>query len=244
MKNTRTLTCVLLFPVILLTTLSRRQPGTQQNQTPVVKIVNPLSGAAISAGIPVSYEVTVADKEDGNSKYDEINGKEVLLKVHYVADRVKAQNLLKVLPATPAGLDVIQASNCFNCHNYNTRAMGPSFAEISKKYPPTHSNTDSLIKTVMQGSSGVWGKDKMPAHPELTPAAVKNAIEWILKHGNEQGVVYLAGLQGQFRPDQLMPAGKRGGALVLTATYIDHGEKNNPSATHLKGTDAMVLIIN
>ena len=103
----------------------------QQNQPPVVKIVNPKSNSSINISTPLSYEITVSDKDDGDSKYDEINAKEVLLEVRFLKDKSKVAALNKTIQPDAPGLAAIRTSNCFSCHNFNSKAMGPSFYEIA-----------------------------------------------------------------------------------------------------------------
>src|ERR1700722_3438265 len=157
----------LVFLTLFFSDFSDITKLQQQNQQPVVKIISPKNGSSLNLNAPVSYAISVADKEDGDSKYDEINAKEVLLEVRYLKDKSKAAASLNkpVLP-DPPGLGVIRTSNCFSCHNFNSKAMGPSFYEISKKYMPTKANMDSLIKRISAGSTGIWGREKMPSHPE------------------------------------------------------------------------------
>ncbi|HZY37177.1 MAG TPA: c-type cytochrome [Mucilaginibacter sp.] len=210
----------------------------QQNQAPLVKIINTKDSSNLPLGSQLSYEISVADKEDGNSKYDEINAKEVLLEVRYLKDKSKAAALLSkpVQPDAP-GLAVIRTSNCFSCHNFNSKAMGPSFYEISKKYTPTKANIDSLVKRISAGSTGIWGKEKMPSHPELSARDIKNTVLWIFKNGADPDDNYFVGLNGVI-PARII---KSPGAYVLTASYVDHGLKEAPGKQRLKGQDIAVL---
>src|SRR6478736_4619800 len=61
----------------------------QQNHTPVVKILSPLSNSSYNANAQVHYKISVSDNEDGESKYDEIDAKQVLLEVKYLSDASK-----------------------------------------------------------------------------------------------------------------------------------------------------------
>src|SRR6185312_8705081 len=106
----------------------------QQNTPPVVKIINPKNNDTFNPGSQVSYEISVADKEDGDTRYDEINVKEVLLEVKYVANRAMLQTIIKNgRQNDPPGFMLLRMSNCFNCHNFNSKAMGPSFHDIAVK---------------------------------------------------------------------------------------------------------------
>src|ERR1700759_5039547 len=81
----------------------------QENQAPVVKIINPQNNSSFDWDAPVNYKITVSDKEDGESKFDEINIKEVLLEVRRVKN-TKAQ-AGKTASNDQQGLNVIMTSN-------------------------------------------------------------------------------------------------------------------------------------
>ncbi len=209
----------------------------QSNQPPVIKIINPQNNSTFDWNTPVSYKITVSDKEDGESKFDEINIKEVLLEVR----RVKKTKTLagKTVSNDQQGLSVIMSSNCINCHSFNAKALAPSFYEISKHYPATKANVDSLVKRIKLGSSGLWpGKEKMPAHPELTDEEIKSTVVWILKNAADPDVNYYTGTEGIFRIKA--PAAPAKTTYKLTASYIDHGLKDVPGK-RLKGQDVVII---
>jgi cytochrome c len=211
----------------------------QENAPPVVKILTPKNNSVFDFDSQINYQVTVSDKEDGNSKYDEINVKEVLLEVRYIANKSKlTASLNKGVQPDPPGLAIMRTSNCFNCHNFNSKAMGPSFYEINKKYPATKANTDTLVKHIRDGSSGAWAKEKMPTHPELTTDEIKSTVQWILKHAADADDNYFIGTEGTFR---IKPPAKPNGAYLLTASYVDHGLKTAPGNQRLKGGDMVVI---
>lgn len=211
----------------------------QENHAPVVKIGTPANNAAFPAGSPISYQVTVSDKEDGDTKYDEINVKEILLQVSYIKDRSKIAALLKNPVADdPQGLAVITRSNCFNCHNFNSKSIGPSFFEIDKHYAPTKTNTDSLVSRIKKGSAGLWpGKEKMPAHPELSDDEIKSTVQWMFKNSADPNTAYYNGTPGIIRIAQ-----EKSGSYIITASYTDHGIKDS-SAKHLKGYDRVLITV-
>jgi cytochrome c len=213
----------------------------QENQPPIVKIITPKNNSTVDFDTPVNYSITVADKEDGNSKYDEINVKEVLLEVRHIKDKSKLSAIMNQgsRPDAP-GIAIMRTSNCFNCHNFNGKAIGPSFYEISKKYPFTKPNIDTLIKHIKEGSSGTWGKEKMPTHPELTSEEIKTTLQWILKHSVDANVNYYIGTEGSFKIKAPV-ASEPGGFYILTASYVDHGSKASPGKQRLKGQDIVVI---
>ncbi|HEX3385234.1 MAG TPA: c-type cytochrome, partial [Mucilaginibacter sp.] len=179
----------------------------QQNHAPVVKISLPANNASFSAGSPISYQVSVSDKEDGDTKYDEINVKEILLQVSYVKDKKKMTTILKSPVGDDAqGLAIITRSNCFNCHNFNSKSTGPSFFDICKHYPPTKANIDSLVSRIKKGSSGLWpGKEKMPAHPELTDDEIRSTVQWVFKNATDPNTTYYNSTPGVIRIPQDKP---------------------------------------
>jgi cytochrome c len=132
----------------------------------------------------------------------------------------------------------MRTSNCFNCHNFNSKSIGPSFYEINKRYQSTPAKTDSLVKHIYEGSSDIWGKEKMPSHPELTKEEIKNAVQWIIKQAARPDISYYMGLKGSF---QLPPPAKQKGVYVLTASYIDHGLKSEPGKQRFRGQDAVFI---
>jgi cytochrome c len=212
----------------------------QDNQPPVVKITGPQNNSTFDWDAPVSYKITVSDKEDGESKFDEINAKEVLLEIRRVTGKSKQTAAsTKSVQNDASGLTVIMTSNCINCHNFNSKSIGPSFYEISKRYPATKSNTDSLIKRIREGSSGIWGgKEKMPTHSELTIAEIKSSVQWIFKNATDPNVNYYIGTEGFFRIKSPATTGK--GTYILTASYTDHGLKSVPGK-HLQGHDVVTI---
>ncbi len=118
-------------------------------------------------------------------------------------------------------------SNCFSCHSVKLKLAGPSFLEISKKYPNTNKNQDLIVNHILSGSKGIWGTEVMPRHPELSIAAAKEMVKWILNYAKDPSLNYLVGLQGS------LPLSKPGGSFhrglfILEAYYTDHGSTANP----------------
>jgi cytochrome c len=215
-----------------------------ENHPPVVKIIAPKNNDIFEPGVQVKYTITVSDKEDGDSKFDEINIKEVLLQVRYFANKSKLPTTLNQTTQNDLpGIAVMRTSNCFNCHNFNGKSIGPSFYEISKRYPATPANTDTLVKHIHDGSSGTWGKEKMPTHPELTNEETKIAVQWILKHAADADVNYYIGTEGTFQIKPPVTPGQKG-VCILTASYTDHGLKNAAGKQRLKGQDVVAIYDN
>ncbi len=239
MVRTPVIISVAILVVFLYAPASSSKYNSQQNTPPVVTIVSPANNSTFTASTPVHYSITVSDKEDGDSKYEEINPKEVLLEVRY---NENASTLSKELHETAQkdapGLAAIRTSNCFNCHGFDTKVIGPTFTDINRRYKPTATNMTLLAKRIREGSKGIWGNVAMPTHPELTNDQIQNMVKWIMQNASGNTVHYYIGTEGSLNL-KAPPGTSRNGAYILTASYTDHGINN--TGQHLKGQDAIAL---
>lgn len=212
----------------------RRAPGGK-NHPPVVKITSPASSAAVAPNSMIRYKISVSDEEDGSSQFQEISPKEVILEIRY-ARLSDTQAARRIRP--DAGLQAIEASNCFTCHQFNTQSMAPAFSAIAQRYKDTPAQIPTLVKHIREGSSGVWGPARMPSHPELSDEESLAMVHWILKTGTNPDLNFVSGLSGSFRvrPDSLHQAF----ALVLTARYTDHGAADHTGG-RLTGQNVVIL---
>lgn len=78
-------------------------------------------------------------------------------------------------PDTKAVVALTNKYSCSACHGMTKKIVGPSFAEIAKKYPD---KTDYLTEKVKSGGTGVWGSIPMPAQ-SLTVAEAKLIAMWL-----------------------------------------------------------------
>ena len=211
----------------------------QKNEAPVVKIITPKNNSSFDDKSLVNYSITVSDRDDGESKFDEINVKEILLEVKSINDESKlAVELNKADQEDPRGLEVIRTSNCFNCHGFDTKVIGPSFNDIGKRYKPTSANMALLQKRISEGSKGVWGKVPMPTHPELTTQQTSEMVKWIMQITSDPTVHYYIGSEGPLHLNN--PNNSKTAACILTASYTDHGLKED-STHRLKGQDIIMI---
>ncbi len=214
-------------------------PGQIENSAPLVRITVPLDVSKFMWNTLVNYSISVSDKEDGNSEYNEIAGAEVLLKVAYLPDSMQVKKYLADNSNTrkdPAAISLLMKSNCFTCHSVKNKLIGPSFDAIAKRYAYNAASLEALTKKAINGSSGVWGNTPMPAQPEINKEQVKEMVNWILENGADQNISYYTGIEGAFRTN--VHPGK--GVYVLTASYTDHGLKKIPEANK-RGAHTIVL---
>jgi cytochrome c len=226
-----TITFVFLFDSINFASAFEKK-SQQQNNPPVVRIISPKNNSTFSPNIPIHFSIEVSDKEDGDSKFDEINPKEILLEVKILNDTMNLETIKKTIQNDPPGLMALRTSNCFNCHSFDSKLIGPSFQEINKRYMPTAENIALLEKRIREGSSGVWGKVSMPTHPELPANQIENMVKWIMQNASSAEVHYYIGTEGSIILKEQKP-------YLLTASYTDHGINNS---ARLKGQETIVLL--
>jgi len=222
LKFSEKITCALAAAALSL--MSMAAVGAQsRNLPPTVKIVSPKPDGIFEENAQVRYEVDVSDPKDGESKFQEINSAAVLLIVRYFSSSEAAEAAMsRAIADDPPGLRTLQTSDCLNCHAFDARSIGPSFADIRKRYPFSQAGVDSMSRHIIQGTSGAWGSIKMPSHPELTMEQAAACVTWILKTAGDPETNYYAGTEGMFRvtvpPDS---KAKDTGVLVLMARYTD-----------------------
>ena len=74
----------------------------------------------------------------------------------------------------------IEKSDCLTCHETDRATVGPSFVDISKKYPNEKTAVQYLARKVREGGSGAWGSVAMNEHPTLADNEIRVMIEYIL----------------------------------------------------------------
>ncbi len=74
-----------------------------------------------------------------------------------------------------AALALATKNNCTACHGVAQKIVGPSFAEIAKKYP---GQVDYLATKIRAGGAGLWGPIPMPAQ-SLSDADAKTIAAWL-----------------------------------------------------------------
>ena len=212
----------------------------QENNPPMVKILDPPNESKHDLNTQVRYRIRVSDLEDGESEYDEIAVSEVFLEVRYLSD-VSEVSTAAISTADPNGLAAMKKSNCFNCHAFNSKLIAPSFYEITKLYPPTPSNIKLLAKRIREGSVGLWGTASMPTHPKLTSQEARDIVNWFLENAEDPNLNYYTGTEGTFRLKAPDDPGQKG-AFILSATYSDHGTEYNPQQ-NLSSKDVILLYV-
>lgn len=93
-----------------------------------------------------------------------------------VISSLVAAGLFASAPAF-ANKDLATKHGCMACHQVDKKVVGPSYADVAKKYKPA--DEAALVAKVIKGGSGVWGAIPMP--PNAKPEAdIKAIVKWIL----------------------------------------------------------------
>ena len=192
------------------------------DEAPKVKIEIPGNPEHLNWKTTVRYAISVADPKDGESKYGEIDARTVLLDVEYfdANEDMEATQLLKEAQTKEehAGLSLMKRSTCFGCHSDKTRLAGPSFAEISGRYEKNSNTLKTLATHIIEGSTGIWGTQIMPSHPDLSQEKAAQIAEYILEQGANKNRWIFPGLEGAFQTIE-KPKDHQQGIYILTASY-------------------------
>lgn len=226
---------------LLFVYVNELQTDKLKNNPPKVEIVMPANAGTFNWDSFIRYSIRVTDAEDGSSEYEEISSKEVFLEIRYLPgnSKLNESNLIKAgVISDPPGLAFMKTSTCFNCHTVKAKLTGPSFIEISKKYPHNSTTINLLAKKVIKGSSGVWSNTAMPANSDFTETQSKQIIEWIFKNAENPNRNYYVGTEGTFKT-RIKPDIAEGN-YILTASYTDHGLKGVPKSNK-RGQHTIVI---
>ncbi len=221
------------MPVLGFSGVHWLKNDNQQNNAPVVRLISPSSTKNVQWNSMISYKISVTDKEDGISDYNEIPANEVFLKIKFIPDSTKAKTYIQWeknnLPDS-RGISLIKSFSCFTCHQVKTKLIGPSFDSIALKYPSSAITYEKLATKIMKGSKSVWGSAEMPPHPDLSSDDAKQMVKWIFENCSDPNVNYIVGLEGVFRTQSKPVTHPEKAMYVLTASYTDHGLSNIPNS--------------
>jgi len=183
------------------------------------------------SGVPVRYKVDVSDPEDGST----IDPSKLLVTVDYMEgyDEVNFSQGHQTISDAALGQNLVETSICRSCHKTNEASIGPSYTEIGEKYASEWNSMGYLKSKILNGGTGVWGENVMPANSEIDPNDVSKMIKYILSLGKEDDEDRMPPA-GMITPDQ-NTAGK---VMVVTASYTDKGADG---AAPLTGTKRAVL---
>jgi cytochrome c len=87
--------------------------------------------------------------------------------------------LMLCASAVHADAEFAKQKNCLNCHQIDTKLIGPPYKQVAAKYRGDPDAENRLVKKVLEGSFGAWGQVPMPANP-ITEAQARILVKWVL----------------------------------------------------------------
>lgn len=95
---------------------------------------------------------------------------------------IKAVVLSLAVLSAPAfaNLELATKNACMGCHQVAVKVLGPSYADVAKKYAGQKDAEATLAKHIKDGGVGRWGQVPMPAQAQLSEADAKKLAAWIL----------------------------------------------------------------
>ena len=84
--------------------------------------------------------------------------------------------------AAGAGHELARSRNCVACHAVDKTLIGPSFKDIARRYAGDRNALTQLVRSVREGSVGVWGEKRtpMPPNPQVSDEEATTLVHWIL----------------------------------------------------------------
>ncbi|MCS6958246.1 MAG: c-type cytochrome [Aquificaceae bacterium] len=81
--------------------------------------------------------------------------------------------------ASFASEQLAKQKGCMACHDIKAKKVGPSYADIAKKYAGRADAVDYLAGKIKKGGVGVWGSVPMPPQ-NVTDAEAKQLAQWVM----------------------------------------------------------------
>lgn len=190
---------------------------------------------------PVSYKITVNDKEDGNSNQPGFNLSKIFVNATYLMsakDTIDYSDQAKITASIPQGEKLMESLDCKSCHNINGTSIGPSFYSVANRYKKDKKRkaVDFLSHKIIKGGSGNWGSRAMAAHPNLSLNDASSIVNWILSLEEDDKKNHKMPLNGTFLPSEFKLTPK--GVIMLSCSYQDNGSNG---AVPLNGLKRVVL---
>lgn len=80
--------------------------------------------------------------------------------------------------------ELVKKNNCIACHAIGKKVIGPSFADIAKKYKDVPNAKAMLANKIINGGGGIWSNVPMPPYPKLNGTDTAALVDFVLNEGN------------------------------------------------------------
>jgi len=78
-----------------------------------------------------------------------------------------------------ASEQLAKQKGCMACHDLKAKKVGPSYADIAKRYAGKADAVNYLAGKIKKGGAGVWGSVPMPPQ-NVTDAEAQQLAKWVL----------------------------------------------------------------
>lgn len=78
------------------------------------------------------------------------------------------------------GAKLASQYQCMACHATDRKLVGPSFAEVARKYKGQDAQ-DALARKIRAGGQGAWGSMPMPPQAQIPDSDLRTVVGWILE---------------------------------------------------------------
>ncbi len=78
------------------------------------------------------------------------------------------------------GAKLARKLNCLSCHATDRTLLGPSLADVRRRYANQPDARDMLARKIQTGGAGAWGKVPMPANTQVSDEEAHALVDWIL----------------------------------------------------------------
>ncbi len=203
------------------TAKSNAVPVYAGNEAPAVAIKINGNQSFYFPDRPVSYTVSVLDKDDPSAAADVANA---FVSADYVEglDKAGASMGHQIMTEAMAGRNLVQSLDCKSCHKEAEKSVGPAYTAVAQRYQKNPTAMAHLTNKIIKGGGGVWGEVVMPAHPNVSESDARQMVSWVLS------------LSGDGQKQKSLPASgtvkstldkkpTENGVLVLSASYTDKG---------------------
>jgi cytochrome c len=218
-----------LICLIVIFNFSGKYLGAQPNKPPVVKLKLIPELNSFEFNQTVRYQIEVIDSEDGSTSYEEINPREVVLKIAYMgAVDIEKKEGEKI---EDSAIQLLMKNGCLNCHTSRGKLIGPSFDRIAERYQAKSEIIETLIRRIKTGSSGNWGDVIMPSNAGADEKELEKILSWILQQKPDAQHYVLFGISGQITFGSIANNVSKNGKYYLSASYLDHGPGKQQQGT-------------
>ena len=149
------------------------------NEPAVIGLETPGNKTFYWPGVPVRFNVTVNDQEDGSLQDGSISPDSVEVVLYYSQYKTHT-NENNELIKNIGGLELINQSDCKACHHEDATSVGPSYKKIATRYKKDTTARNALADKIIKGGSGTWGEAAMSAHPQLQSDEAIEMVNYIL----------------------------------------------------------------